>query len=226
MLRLVGAGRFILFMCGQLGVNLVARFFFQWLTYFADKGGRVDGDADVATGAVFTAAAVSAVFLGFRVFDAVTDPVAGTLSDAWVRRGRQRRSLLWLSFFMPSIGLAMIFAPTASMGPALAWTLLCVGMLVFFVGYTLYAIPYWSLVDDYSQGDADRRRWLSNLLGIGVLLATGLGFGVSPMLVESLGFYRAALAFAGPAALLMILPYFASPPPRATNRCSRPRPGW
>ena len=73
MLRLVGAGRFILFMCGQLGVNLVARFFFQWLTYFADKGGRVDGDADVATGAVFTAAAVSAVFLGFRVFDAVIE---------------------------------------------------------------------------------------------------------------------------------------------------------
>jgi len=152
------------------------------------------------------------VFLGFRIFDGVTDPIAGVLSDAWVRRGRERRKLLWFSFLIPPIGLALVFAPTAAMAPALRWTLLCGGMFLFFVGYTFYAIPYWSLIDDYSGGEVASRRALSNTLGAGMLLATGLGFGLSPMLVERLGFLGAALAFGLPAGLLCVLPVYAQPP--------------
>src|SRR5690606_2743017 len=143
----------------------------------------------------FAAAAVGAVFLGFRIFDSVTDPLAGMLADGWVARGRQRRSLLWLSFAIPPVGLALVFAPTTAMPPELRWILLTAGMFLFFVGYTLYAIPYWSLVEDYSQGNVETRTALSNCLGIGVLVATGVGFVLSPKLVEILGFLNGAIIF-------------------------------
>ncbi len=206
----MNATRYLLYGCGQLGMMGLARFFFQWLLHFADKGGGAGPDG--AAVALFSATAAGSLLLAFRLFDGVTDPVAGVLSDAWVRRGRERQSLLWVSFLLPPIGLALVFSPSAGMAPEVRWTLLTAGMFLFFVGYTFYAIPYWSLVDDYSEGDGNVRRALSNLLGAALMVATLVGFVVSPKLVERHGHLTAALAFAAPAALLMILPIFARPP--------------
>ncbi|HXS15704.1 MAG TPA: MFS transporter, partial [Polyangiaceae bacterium] len=94
----------------------------------------------------------------------------------------------------------------------LRWLLLFSGMTLFFVGYSLYAIPYWSLLEDYSRGHEGTRTVLSNTLGAGVLLATGVGFIVSPMLVDRFGFLTGAMIFGAVGTVLMALPYFASPP--------------
>ena len=196
---------YVLYGAGQLGVMLLARYFFQWVIRFADVG------RDTALGPLFAASVVGMVFFGFRIFDGVTDPMAGALGDHWVRKGRERRSLIWLSFLLPSIGLALVFTPNHEMDALLRWCLLGGGMFVFFVGYTLYAIPYWSLVEDYSLGDQKVRTGLSNFLGVGVLLATGVGFVVSPILVEKLGFLSGAVVFGLFGAILMVLPYFAAP---------------
>jgi len=201
--------KYLLYGAGQLGVMLVARYFFQWLVFFC-KG------QDTAGGALFSASVVGMVFLGFRVFDAVADPVAGAFGDAWVRRGRERRTLIWFFFAVPAVGLALIFAPTGDMAPVLRWLLLTAGMLVFFVGYTLYAIPYWALVEDYAQGQDAVRTRLSNMLGAGVLLATGFGFVLSPILIQKLGFLAGAIIFGLLGTALMALPYFAAPTARAS----------
>ena len=194
----------ILYAAGQLGMMGLTRFVFQWVIKFASTEGP-DGSV------LLSAAAVGAVFLGFRIFDGITDPIAGVVSDGWIRKGRERRTLLWYSFALPPIGLALCFLPDHSMTEALRWTLVVAGLFVFFVGYTFYAIPYWSLIEDYSAGEDNRRRVLSTVLGAGLLLATGIGFVVSPGLVEAHGYLVGALAFAVPGGLLMVLPYFAKP---------------
>jgi Na+/melibiose symporter-like transporter len=193
-----------LYAAGQVGMMGLTRYLFGWLLDFSRSAGP-DGAA------LFSGTAVGAVFLGFRIFDGVTDPVAGLLSDGWVRRGHERRRLLWLSFALPPVGLALCFLPHHGMAPELRWALLVAGLFVFFVGYTFYAIPYWSLVDDYSGGDRDERRVLSTALGAGLLIATAIGFVASPALVESRGFLGGAVAFALPAVALMVLPWFAAP---------------
>lgn len=194
----------VLYGAGQLGMMGLTRYFFGWIIDFS----RSEGEAGRP---LFSAAAVGAVLLAFRVFDGVTDPVAGLVSDGWVRRGRERRSLLWLAFALPPVGLALCFLPDHGMTEGLRWALLLAGLFVFFVGYTFYAIPYWSLIDDYSGGEAPTRRVLSTTLGAGLMVATAVGFVVSPGLVERWGFLGGALAFAVPGALLMVLPAFASP---------------
>ena len=197
--------KYLLYGAGQLGVMLVARYFFQWLIRFCDVG------RDTAAGALLSASLVGMVFFGFRVFDAVADPLAGAFGDAWVRKGRQRRTLIWFFFAVPAVGLALIFSPTGDMAPTLRWLLLTAGMFVFFIGYTLYAIPYWALVEDYAGGQDAVRTRLSNMLGAGVLLATGFGFVLSPILIQKLGFLPGALIFGLLGTVLMALPYFAAP---------------
>jgi len=203
-------GKRALYMCGQLGMMALARYFFTWILAFArgQPPGAEEGDGAKT---LLSVAVVGWIVFGFRIFDGVTDPLAGGAADAWVRRGRHRRGLLWFSFLVPPIGLALCFLPTHGMDEWLRWTLVVGGMFLFFLGYTFYAIPYWSLIDDYSEGDPDERRVLSNLLGAGLLLATAVGAIVSPLVIAEYGYAVGALSFAIPAAGLMTLPYFAKP---------------
>ena len=174
---------------------------------------------------LFSATTVGALLLGFRIFDGVTDPLAGRLSDVWIRMGKERRSLLWFAFLIPAIGLVLCFLPTHEMQSSVRWTMLSVGMFLFFVGYTFFAIPYWSLIGDYAPDNEPRRRVLSNLLGSGTLIATAIGFIVSPMLVGSFGYGTAATILGVIGVVFMALPYFAAPTDRfipSTNNAISP----
>ncbi|HSC86875.1 MAG TPA: MFS transporter [Polyangiaceae bacterium] len=192
-----------LYAAGQVGVIALGRYFFQWIIRFAH------GDE---AGALLSAATLALVLPVFRLFDAIVDPFIGVASDRWVRRGHERRSLLWWALPAGPLGLWLVFWPDPSMSMGVRWLAATLGMLLLFGGYSLYTIPFWSLVSDYSRGDAEVRTRLSNVNGMGVLVAVGAGFALSPSLVERLGFSTGALVFAGLAALLMALPYFAAPP--------------
>ncbi len=200
----MNAQRYLFFICGQIGMMSLARFFFQWNPKYTALEGP--------TGAVlFAAAAVGGALLGFRIFDGITDPLAGSLSDSWVRRKRPRQQLLWFSFSAPAIGLVLCFIANHDMPPGQRWALLLSGLFIFFVGYTFYAIPYWSLTDDYAPGHQRERRVLSNLLGAGMMIATAIVFVATGPLVESKGYGNAAIIMGIVCAALMILPIFAAP---------------
>lgn len=201
----LGAGKYLLYGAGQLGVMLVARYLFQWLVRFSDQG------KDGPEGPLLSAALVGALFLAFRIFDAVADPVAGAFGDAWVQKGRERRSLIWPSFALPAVGLLLVFSVTHALPAVGRWLLVGLGLFVFFIGYTLYAIPYWALCEDYAEGQDAVRARLSNMLGAGVLLATAFGFVLSPLLIQRWGFLSGAAVFALLGTVLMVLPYFAAP---------------
>ncbi|MFC1705392.1 MFS transporter [Planctomycetota bacterium] len=219
----------IMFACGQLGVMVLVRFFLQWLLDYSAQepsglSGAENGAGAAASGAtvvLFNLATVGTLLLAARLFDGITDPIAGVLSDRWVRSGRERRTLLWFALLLPPVGLALSFYAGHDLAAASRWMLLTSGMVVFFLGYTFYAIPYWSLIDDYSGDDVGERRILSNLLGLGLLLATAVVAVVSPFVIEALGYRHAALVFAACALLLMALPHFAQPK-RAQAPAERP----
>lgn len=195
--------QFYYFLLGQVGIMSLARFFFQWIIKYSTL--------ETNSQHLFAASLVGAVLLGFRLFDGFTDPLAGALSDYWVSLGKKRKQILLYSLLLPGLGLILCFSPTAEMSNSLRWLLLVSGMFIFFIGYTFYAIPYWSLIDDYSEGDRAIRRKLSNLKGAGLLIATAIGFIISPFIVEKFGFFKTALIFAGFASIGMLGPYYAEP---------------
>jgi Na+/melibiose symporter-like transporter len=200
----LGGRRLLLFMLGQFGVMLLTRYLFQWLLKFSDT--------PTADGTLFAAATVGTVFLGYRIFDGVTDPMAGALADWWVSTGRARQKLLLLSVPIAPLGLIITFVPTAAMSEVTRWAVLATGLFVFFVGYTIYAIPYWTLVEDYGKHAEGGRRELSNMLGLGLILATIAGFVVTPLLISQLGYRDAAVAVALLSLVCMLAPVYAAPP--------------
>ena len=204
--------RYALFLLGQVGMMSLARYFFQWIIKFASTESSASTSAEALAVTLFSAATVGAVLFGFRIFDGVTDPIIGGISDHWVSRGKERRTLLIMVFWLPAIGLILCFLPSFEMSAALRWGILIAGMIIFFIGYTLYAIPYWSLIEDYAQGDSGVRRHLSNLLGVGLLIATAIGFIISPLVVDAFGHGPGAFGFGIVCSVLMLAPFWAAPP--------------
>lgn len=203
--------RFVFFMCGQLGIMMLARFFFQWLLTFSSQ--PVSG---IASETLFLSSQVGLTLLLFRVFDGITDPIAGILGDWWSRKGKERRYLLLPSAVLPPIGLILVFSPDATHTMLLRWLLLTGGMFVFFVGYTFYLIPYLSLVEDYSLGKERNRSILSSLVGLGLMLASMVAALTSDLITE-FGYYESAAGFGVVAFVLMLLPFFAAPKGKAAT---------
>lgn len=195
---------YLMYTAGQVGVMMLTRYFFGFVNRFTEGDGT--------TAALLAAGVMALILPCFRVFDAIIDPVVGAAGDAWVRGGRQRRNLLWLALPWPAIGLGLIFAPDLAMPLPLRWVLFSVGMFLFFAGYSFYSIPFWSLIGDYARGDVAVRTRLSNSQGVGLLLATAIGFIIAPLVVGRLGFRSGAIAFGLASIVLMALPYFAAPP--------------
>jgi GPH family glycoside/pentoside/hexuronide:cation symporter len=198
----------ISFLFGQIGMMALTRYFFQWMIDFSSVK---PSNIELGTEALFSASMIGMVLLGFRVFDGITDPIAGHWCDQWVREGKSRADLLKYTAILPCLGLVLCFMPSFEQAIWLRWLILLIGLFIFFVGYTVYAIPYWSLIADYSKNDLKLEGILSNLLGLGLLLATVIGFVISPMLVQAFDFFGGAVVLSSFCLLLMLFPYFGRP---------------
>ena len=198
------ASKRVLFFCGQLGVMALVRFFFTWSLKYSDQQAP-SGEL------LFTASLVGLALLFARLVDGGVDPVIGRLADRWVQRGRDRRAFLLFSFAGPPLGIALSFYATFAEAPVVRWACLLTGMFVLFTGYSLYSIPYWSLVDDYAGHDPKERGVLSNILGAGLLMSVAVVSVVSPGMIGDHGYRATALGFAAVATVLMLMPYFAKP---------------
>ena len=190
-----------LFLCGQLGIMSLVRYFFQWILAYSSTT-----DSSTQNTVLFSASALGGLLLCMRIFDAISDPIIGTFSDRYHSTGKSRKTLLLYATIIPVIGTILCFTPTHTMPMWGKWTLEIVGMLIFFVGYTCYAIPYWSLVDELATTDQHLRSTLSNLLGLGTIIATILVFTITPFLVEHYGYLSTAVALGAAAGLLMVVP--------------------
>ena len=154
--------RYLLFLCGQIGMMSLARFLYQWILKFGNQK-----NSEIP---LFDPILLGSAFVAFRIFDGLSDPIAGKITDSWKRRGFQRRTLLLFTFFLAPIGLAITFSCNHNLPQPVNWFILLIGLLIFFIGYTFYAIPYWSLIDDYSQNNNNIRSKLSGLLGLGIVI--------------------------------------------------------
>lgn len=118
------------------------------------------------------------------IFDAVTDPMVGTISDRWRSPLGRRHPFMYASALPLAVSFYFLFAPAsfATNGgdaPLFAW------MLTFTIltrgAMTLYHVPHLALGAELSQ-DYDERTTLVAIRQIlsvsGYLIVYGLGFGL------------------------------------------------
>jgi len=121
------------------------------------------------------------VLLGARIFDTVTDPFVGALSDRLGFRGNRRKP--WIAAGAPIAGLGLFKLLNPPVG--LDWTYLFGWSVLLYAGWTMIAVPYLAWGAELSRDYHERTRitsWREGLMLAGIVLAgavntvvTGLG---------------------------------------------------
>ena len=66
--------RYLLFLCGQIGMMSLARFLYQWILKFGNQK-----NSEIP---LFDPILLGSAFVAFRIFDGLSDPIAGKLPTA------------------------------------------------------------------------------------------------------------------------------------------------
>ena len=146
------------------------------------------------------------LFAVSRFWDAVSDPLAGYLSDRTRSRFGRRRSWMILSALPFGLSLWMLWSPPGGITGGLAAVWVGVGLFLFYTTYTAYSVPYGALGVELSHDYHDRTRLFAWRQGIG---AVGMLFGVGAyyLLLES---ERGSASVPSPRALGTGIGVFAS----------------
>ena len=138
-----------------------------------------------ATDVLRVAPALLGVLVGVsRLWDAVSDPIAGYLSDRTRTRFGRRRP--WMAAAALPFGASMVMLWSPPPGLTGGWVAVWVGvgLFLFYTAYTALMVPYGALGAELSQDYHDRTRLFAWRYGVG---AAGmlLGVGAFYLLLES-----------------------------------------
>ena len=167
------------------------------------------------------AGAAATLLLVSKLYDMVTDPLMGVISDRTTTRWGRRRPFLMLGGVVSAIGLTLVFNPPAIGNQAWLIAYVLGSLLVIYTGYTLFNVPYLTMPAEMTSSYHERTTLMSYrvvFLNIGALIAVS-----SFALVQWLGNDRAAHGTMGWAfAILIFLGstycFFGTAPARQTVR--------
>ncbi len=141
------------------------------------------------------------------------DPMVGTLSDRLTTPWGRRRPLMFLGALLASISLLMFFHVPRFAGPVLQATYMSGIVLLGFMGYSLYSVPYLTMASELAGDDDERRRIMSYrvvFMAIGLAVSAFAG-GVVQMLGGGIGGYETmSYVYAGICLVTMMTTVFAT----------------
>jgi GPH family glycoside/pentoside/hexuronide:cation symporter len=101
---------------------------------------------------------VGLIFLVSKLWDAISDPMAGYLSDRTNSRFGRRRSWMLASGVPISAAAIMMWAPPASLSGTALHIWVAAGVFLFYTAYTAYYVPHLSLGSELATDGNDRNR--------------------------------------------------------------------
>ena len=102
------------------------------------------------------AVTAGALFAISKIYDAVTDPLMGTLSDKTRSRWGRHRPYLILGAVVGGLSLVALFAPPGGIvGDNAVWYMLA-ALLFYSTGYTIFNVPYLAMPAEMTQNYHER----------------------------------------------------------------------
>jgi len=159
------------------GQNFVCTIIGSYLTIFLTDA-LLFGAADVTFGKVAGAMAVAYLMLGTRIFDALNDPIMGSIVDRTrTKWGKCRPYLKWMAIPI-AIMTIICFLPIFQAKATSSFIIIAIIYVVWSVVYTVADVPYWGLSTCMTNDTVVR----GNLLTVTRLLCT-LGAGIVTVFV-------------------------------------------
>lgn len=127
-------------------------------------------------------AVIGYVLLSVRIFDAVTDPLLGFLSDKTHSRFGRRRPYIAIGSIFLALAISLLFNPPDASGLAVTvW--FTAGIFSLFLFWTIVVVPYESLGPEISMDYHER----TTLFGLrdGLLIAGTLAAASSPTIIAT-----------------------------------------
>ncbi len=125
---------------------------------------------------------VGLILSGVRIFDAVTDPAIGLISDRTATRFGRRRPFIALASLFVALSVWALFNPPADAGPRAETFWFAASIFTLFLFWTLVVVPYESLGPELSF-DYDERTSLFAMRD-GFLIAGTLAAASAPGLID------------------------------------------
>jgi GPH family glycoside/pentoside/hexuronide:cation symporter len=133
-----------------------------------------------------SAGMLSWVFLIGRIWDAITDPVMGHVSDRTRTRWGRRRPYFLVAAFPLWLVFYLIWSPSPVLGRGGTYLHLMVCYLVLYTFWTVFSIPYLSLGMELTPVYHERTRLFAGRQGF-YLAGTAIGMLAPPIFAGMLG---------------------------------------
>ena len=128
-------------------------------------------------------AVMGVIFSISRIWDAVSDPIAGYLSDRTTFKFGRRRTWMLISFIPISFGFLAVFSPPESMQGQSLDLWMMVAILSFYSAITLLNVPHMALGAELSEDYHERTR-LFGVRHIGFTLGSILALVSMSLLIS------------------------------------------
>ncbi len=103
-------------------------------------------------------AAIGLLFGAGRIWDAVSDPLAGYWSDRTRTRLGRRRPWLFVAIPLLAVSFVMLWSPPAGLGPGALMLWSGAALVGFYSAFTVYSVPHQSLGAEISRDHHERSR--------------------------------------------------------------------
>lgn len=135
-----------------------------------------------------SAGAIATMYLVLKIWDAINDPLMGALMDkAFARthshKGKFRPWMFRATPLLAIMAVLMFTAPTYTSG-ALKLVAATVTYLIYEASYTMFNIPYGSLLSAMAKNDAERAS-CSSARGFGSIIGNIIPMMLFPILLEA-----------------------------------------
>ena len=150
-------------------------------------------------------AAVGTVFLLAKVWDAVTDPAVGNLSDRTRHRLGRRRPWIMASAPLLAVFSVMAWSPPSSLDGAALIAWITVAVFGFYTAYTAFEVPHLSLGAELSLDGAERNRLFAVRQFLKTLGPLSAGLAGTAIVAMGTGPTRSMSLVVGGITLVMIL---------------------
>jgi GPH family glycoside/pentoside/hexuronide:cation symporter len=160
----VPTGRIVLYSAPVLGVFMAGMLVGFYLLKFA---------TDVL---LVSPALVGSILLAARVWDAVSDPLVGWLSDRTRSRMGRRRPWFLASALPFAASAIMLWSPPAALEGDVLGLWLVVAVFLFYTAFTTFRVPHMALGAELSRGYHDRTRVfgiMQAVESVGMIAAAG-----------------------------------------------------